>query len=180
MSARGLVVLSVCLFVCLVGACRRAPQSVAGVPVCAFEPLTEDDVALFLNVLPKVTGYLHLRYHPPETKVSDSISTYFRKKVEALGDAPGLDSVLQANGTDWPWFRAMMYRVIVTVTARGREQAEANMQQSLRRARPGVVRNVKRQMRDMERIAAHVPARNLEVFARHARELADIGWLLGE
>ncbi len=153
---------------------KSAPKSVAGVPGEAFAPLTETDVARFARALPAVNEYLSRRDGPAsqETRVRDKAAKVLGATIEWVPEVDGIDSVFAANGVDWPFFRAMLYRVAVCAWTVGLEQTQDECKRIIRAQPTGAMAAaIRKRLRQMKEVAAAVPESNLEVFKRHYQDL---------
>lgn len=161
---------------CLACGNRSAPKSVAGVPGEAFAPLTEDDVARFTRALPPVVEYLSWRNKPSgeRLRARDDAAKVLAATIEWVPKTEGIDSVLEANGVDWAFFRAMLYRVAVCAWTVGLEQTEEQSRRVLR-AQPtsAMAGAMRKRLKQMKEIAAAVPDANIETFKRHYQDLKD-------
>lgn len=159
---------------CLACGGRRAPKPVAGLPAEAFAPLTEDDVARFARVLPALAEYLdwHGSGSSEKVKVRDDMAKVLAAGVEWIPKTAGVDSVLAANGVDWPFIRAMLYRLSVCAWAVGIESGEEERQRMIRsQTTRAMASALRKRLSQMKEIVAAVPPANVEVFKRHYREL---------
>jgi hypothetical protein len=172
----------VALFSSACGGKKTAPKAVAGVPAEAFAPLTEDDVARFVKALPAVVEYLSWRGNASGEGLHarDDAAKLLATNIEPIQKTEGIDSVLAANGADWPFFRAMLYRLSACAWEVGLEGGDEQEQRLIRsqptKAMASAQRNRLKQMKD---IAAAVPAANVEVFKRHYRELRSFMSIVG-
>lgn len=172
---RALVSLAVATgLLCL--SCGRVstPRSVAGVPREAFAPLTESDVARFARALPAVNEYLSRRDRPAsqETRARDNAAKVLAATIEWVPEVDGIDSVFAANGVDWPFFRAMLYRVAVCAWTVGLEQTQEESKRIIRAQPTGAMAAaIRKRLSQMKEIAAAVPASNMEMFNRHYQDL---------
>jgi len=155
---------------------KPAPKSVAGLPAEAFAPLTEDDVARFTRALPAVVEYLswHGKASGEKLRARDDAAKVLAATIEWVPKAEGIDSVFAANGVDWPFFRAMLYRVAVCAWTVGLGQTE-EQSRSMIRAQPtsAMAGAMRARLKQMKEIAAAVPASNMEMFNRHYQDLKD-------
>lgn len=156
------------------GGKKTAPKAVAGVPAEAFAPLTEDDVARFARALPAVVA--HVSWHGASKgeglRARDDAAKVLAATIEWVPEVEGVDSVFAANGVDWPFFRAMLYRLAVCAWAVGMEQTGEQAKRAIRSQTTNAMASaIRKRLRQMKDIAAAVPAANLEVFDRHYREL---------
>lgn len=164
----------VALFSSACGGKKTVPKAVAGMPAEAFAPLTEDDVARFARALPAVVE--HLSWHGGSSgdglRVRDDAAKVLAAAIEWVPKTEGIDSVFAANGVDWPFFRAMLYRLAVCAWAVGMEQTEEQAKRAIRSQTTNAVAGaMRKRLRQMKTIAAAVPAANVEIFRRHYREL---------
>lgn len=175
MSSLRLLVLPL-LALSLAGAgCRRAaPKDVEGFPAVAFEPMSEDDVSRFAAALPALVEFLRDR-GPQDAglKLTDAAATVFGHGIEWVGKTPGIDSVLAANNMDWPFLRAMLWRLSVCALAVGMDDAKEEGRQLMHGARRGVAHDMRVRIRQMSRAVSRVPKENVEIFQRHYRDVHD-------
>lgn len=161
---------------CLACGKRSGPKSVAGVPGEAFASLTEDDIARFTRALPAVVEYLDWSDKPSGEKLRarDDAAKVLAATIEWVPETKGIDSVFEANGVDWPFFRAMLYRVAVCAWTVGLGQTKEQSRRLLR-AQPtsAMAGAMRKRLRQMKEIAAAVPPANIEVFNRHYQDLKD-------
>jgi hypothetical protein len=162
------------VLLCLACGKKPAPKSVTGLPAEAFAPLTEDDVARFTRALPAVVEYLswHGMASGEKLRARDDAAKVLAATIEWVPKTAGIDSVFAANGVDWPFFRAMLYRVAVCAWTVGLAQTEDQARRAIRsqstRAMAGALR---KRLKQMKEIAAAVPASNMEMFNRHYQDL---------
>jgi hypothetical protein len=175
MNTLSRVAVAAVVLACLAcGGKRTAAKAVASVPAEAFAPLTEDDVARFVRALPAVVEHVNWRRTPrdEELRVRDDAAKVLAATIEWLPAVEGIDSVFAANGVDWPFFRAMLYRLAVCAWSVGMDQTEEQSKRLIRSQPTGAIAHaMRKRLRQMREIAAAVPAANLEVFHRHYREL---------
>ncbi len=160
---------------------NKSSKSVAGVPGEAFAPLTEDDVARFAGALPAVNEYLSQRNRPAsqEPRARDNAAKVLAATIEWVPQVEGIDSVFAANGVDWPFFRAMLYRVAVCAWTVGLEQTREESTRVVRAQSTGAMAAaMRKRLRQMKEIAAAVPESNLEVFKRHYQDLRDFFYIV--
>jgi hypothetical protein len=155
---------------------RKAPaaQAIAGVPAEAFAPLTEDDAARFARALPAVVEHLSWHGGSPDDglRVRDDAAKVLAAAIEWVPKTEGIDSVFAANGVDWPFFRAMLYRLAVCAWTVGLEDTDEQARRAIRSQPTNAVASaMRKRLRQMKTIAAAVPAANVEIFKRHYREL---------
>ncbi len=171
------------VLLCLVcGGKKAAPKSVAGVPAEAFAPLTEDDVARFARALPAVVEYLSWRGNASGEglRARDDATKVLIANIEPIQKTEGIDSVLAANGTDWPFFRAMLYRLSACAWEVGLEGGDERERRLIRSQPTKAMASVQRsRLKQMKEIVAAVPAANVEVFKRHYRELRSFMSIVG-
>lgn len=160
---------------------KPAPKSVDGLPAEAFAPLTEDDVARFTRALPAVVGYLswHGKASGEKLRARDDAARVLSATIEWVPKTKGIDSVFAANGVDWPFFRAMLYRVAVCAWSVGLGQTEEESRRLLR-AQPtsAMAGAMRKRLRQMKEIAAAVPDANMETFKRHYQDLKDFFYIV--
>jgi len=155
---------------------KSAPKSVAGVPGEAFAPLTEDDVARFVHALPPVVEHLRWRDRPSGKglRARDNAAKVLAATIEWIPEIDGIDSVFAANGVDWPFFRAMLYRLAACAWTVGLEQTKEQSRRMIRAQPTGAMAGaMRKRLRQMKEIAAAVPAANIEMFNRHYQDLRD-------
>jgi len=158
------------------GGTKSAPKSVAGLPGEAFAPLTETDVARFARALPAMVEYLdwHGSGSREKVRVRDDMAKVLAAGIEWIPKTDGVDSVLAANGADWPFFRAMLYRLSVCAWAVGLESGEEEQQRIIRTEPTNAMASaLRKRLKQIKEVAAAVPPANVEVFKRHYRELGD-------
>ena len=159
-----------------------APKPVAGVPGEAFAPLTETDVARFARALPAVIQYVHMRGGPDgQLRLRDDMGKVLANNIEWVAQVDGIDSVLEANGVDWKFFRSMLYRVSVCAWAvgSGDKEHQEEMKQ-LMRSQPtrAVVTQLRSRQRQVKSVVAAVPTSNVETFRRHYQDLRDFFYIV--
>jgi hypothetical protein len=160
---------------------RATPKSVAGVPSEAFAPLTEDDVARFTHALPAVIEYLHWRDRPSgeALRARDDAGKVLAATIEWVPKVDGIDSVFAAKGVDWPFFRAMLYRVAVCAWTVGLGQTEEQSSRLIRAQPTGAMASaMRKRLSQMKKIAAAVPDANMEMFKRHYQDLRDFFYIV--
>lgn len=163
---------------CLACGRRSAPKPVADVPREAFAPLTETDVARFVKALPAMIEYmdLHGSGSTEKLRMRDDMAKVLANGIEWIGNTDGVDSVLAANGSDWPFFRAMLYRLSACAWAVGLEE-EGGMEQQQRIIRSQTTKAMasamRKRLKQIQDVANAVPPANVEIFKRHYRELED-------
>jgi len=166
------------VLVCLACGRTATPKSVAGLPPEAFAPLTETDVARFVKALPAMIEYmdLHGSGSTEKLRMRDDMAKVLANGIEWIGKTDGVDSVLAANGSDWPFFRAMLYRLSACAWAVGMEE-EGGMEQQQRIIRSQTTKAVasamRKRLKQIQDVANAVPPANVEIFKRHYRELED-------
>ena len=166
--------MAVVVLLCLACGNKSAPKSVAGVPGEAFAPLTEDDVARFTRALPAVVEYMRWRDRPSGEglRARDNAAKVLAATIEWVPKIDGIDSVFAANDVDWPFFRAMLYRLAACAWTVGLEQTKEQSSRVIRAQPTGAMAGaMRKRLRDMKEIAAAVPDTNLEVFRRHYQDL---------
>jgi hypothetical protein len=165
---------------------RKAPavSPVANVPAEAFAPLTETDIARFARALPAVVEYVdwHRGSAPgKELRPRDDLGKVLASGIEWVANVEGIDSVLAANGTDWPFFRTMLYRVSACAWAVGSEGKEQNeeMKRAVRsEPNKALASQLRLRMKQMKAVAAAVPAANIEVFKRHYQDVKNFFYIV--
>jgi hypothetical protein len=166
------------------GGNKAAPKPVAGVPGEAFAPLTETDVARFARALPAVVSYLHMRGGPEgQLRVRDDAGKVLAHGIEWVAQAEGVDSVFAANGTDWKFFRAMLYRVSVCAWAVGMEnEGQGEAMKRVVRSQPNrsMAGQLRSRIKQMKAVVAAVPEANIEMFRRHYQDLKDFFFIVEE
>lgn len=177
------------LLLMLVVGCGTGPaetETEAGIPIIAFTPLAEDDIARFVPVLPELAGHIshHGRAFGEETSVRQKSGKLVSAAIERLGATPGVDSIAAAHGLDWPFCRAMLWRLLVCSWAIGLEElreAGIDIQDVVRREpSPTRAKALRQRLAEMRATAKQVPAANIAVFERHYRELTVFLRLLWE
>ena len=167
------------LLVLICFACGRkaSPKSVAGLPSEAFAPLTETDLAKFVRVLPAMVEYVEEHGSGSGDKIGmrDDMAKVLAAGIEWIAATDGADSVLAACGTDWHFFRAMLYRLSVCAWAVGLEDGGMEQQQRIIRAQTtrAMASAMRKRLKQIEDVANAVPPANVEIFKRHYRELED-------
>lgn len=175
MTSLSRTVVAAVILVCLAcGGKKTAAKAVAGVPAEAFTPLTEDDVARFVRALPAVVA--HLSWHGASKgeglRARDDAAKVLAATIEWVSEAEGVNSVFAANGVDWPFFRAMLYRLAVCAWTVGLDQTQEQARRLIRSQPTSAMAGaMRKRLKQMKEIAAAVPAANLEVFNRHYREI---------
>jgi hypothetical protein len=151
---------------------QESAKTVEGVPGLAFERLTEDDVVRFCQALPSVVAYLEDETPSREpVKPTAGMAAVYTRNVEWVKDVPGVDSMLSANGLDWPFLRAMLWRLQMIAIVVGLEDVETQARSSMLQAPADMRKLMKQRLKEMKTIAEHVPKENVEVFQRHYREI---------
>jgi hypothetical protein len=154
-----------------------------GVPKEAFAPMTEDDVARFIAVLPGVLEHLESHGSGPEgtLKPRSTVAQIMTHDVEWVGKVDGIDELLKKGGADWPFFRAMLYRLTACTYAVGVEEVgEDGFKDAVRREPNGLMaKELRKRIKEMKAVGAAVPKENVEIFQRHFRDLHDFFPIVG-
>jgi hypothetical protein len=165
------------VLICLACSRTESPKSVAGLPREAFAPLTETDVARFARALPAMVEYvdLHGGGSSEKLRMRDDMAKVLATGIDWIAKTDGVDSVLAANGADWPFFRAMLYRLSVCAWAVGLEDGGMEQQQRIIRAQTtrAMASALRKRLKQIKDVADAVPPANVEIFKRHYRELGD-------
>jgi hypothetical protein len=139
--------------------------------------LTETDIARFAKALPAMIEYMDLHGSGSNEKLRmrDDMAKVLAAGIEWIGKTDGVDSVLAANGADWPFFRAMLYRLSACAWAVGIEEGAVEQQQRMIRAQTtkAMASAMRRRLKQLQDVANAVPPANVETFKRHYRELED-------
>lgn len=175
------------LVMCAVPGCRggaAGDAALRGVPKEAFAPMNEDDVALFIAVLPPVSDLLtHSLGSGPEgtLKPRSTVAQVMARGIEWIGKVDGISETLKAGGADWPFFRAMLYRLTACTYAVGIEEVgEQGFKDAVRREPNGLMaKELRKRIKEMKAIGAAVPKENVETFQRHFRDLHDFFPIVG-
>lgn len=162
--------------VCCAGCGTREParKKLGGVPDEAFAPLTEDDIARLVEILPALARHVHDRGwgETDEWTARDNIGRVMTAMIERVGTAPGVDSLLTAHGTDWTFCRAMLWRLLVCSWVVGFEDEGVDGRKIIR-SEPSRVKakELRKRLDEMKTVVDHVPAANVDAFRRHYRDL---------
>jgi len=147
-------------------------------PQEAYQPLTEDDVALVLRVWPSLERVLDSADYHWAPHTLDNVATQFARTIDTLRTVPGMETALAESSTDWPTFRAAAYRVMATIYLIGLDEAAPTFKEQLRYCNLGQRRLLVAQRTESKALLAKVPTANKKVFNRHYRELVDAFYLL--
>lgn len=177
-----LMIATVMLFGLACGRNKPPPKAVAGMPAEAFAPLTEDDVVRFARALPSVVAQMswHGAAEGERLRARDDAVMVLAVASERVRTTEGIDSVFAANGVDWPFFRAMLYRLSACAYVVGLKEADEETRRMIRSEPTRAIASaMRRRLQQMKEIAAAVPPSNIEVFQRHFRELKGFFTIMG-
>jgi hypothetical protein len=143
-------------------------------------PLTEDDIALLVRAAPALSRLAHHSERGrSDVTIRDATVGAITKNIEWVRDVPGINTLWEKLGTDWPTFRGAAYRMWMASCVVAARYMAPGLDSILRYERRGMAKAHREKVNQALSIGRRLPSGNTEIVIRHMRDLAPVWQAMG-